>query len=166
MENQFPSLLQPINYVETEIPNFHFLHKESTSTGSPLHLHFVLVLLSALLDIWVGMALYFSSACFSGLSLRKPQAAPVRAMASESSVAVRNEEEEKVKLGGSELKVTRLGIGAWSWGDTSYWNNFEWDGELLQLWYCEKKFELFYFQYLILWKNEDSFGVWTLICLN
>ncbi|XP_019193879.1 PREDICTED: uncharacterized oxidoreductase At1g06690, chloroplastic isoform X2 [Ipomoea nil] len=73
------------------------------------------------------MALYFSSACFSGLSLRKSQVAPVRAMASESSVAVRIGEEEKAKLGGSELKVTKLGIGAWSWGDTSYWNNFEWD---------------------------------------
>lgn len=35
--------------------------------------------------------------------------------------------EEKVKLGGSDLEVTKLGIGAWSWGDTSYWNNFEWD---------------------------------------
>ncbi|CAN6440308.1 unnamed protein product [Victoria cruziana] len=34
---------------------------------------------------------------------------------------------DKVKLGGSELKVTKLGIGAWSWGDTTYWNNFDWD---------------------------------------
>ncbi|CAO2814156.1 unnamed protein product [Amaranthus hypochondriacus] len=34
---------------------------------------------------------------------------------------------EKIKLGGSDLEVTKLGIGAWSWGDTSYWNNFEWD---------------------------------------
>ncbi|XP_057525934.1 uncharacterized oxidoreductase At1g06690, chloroplastic [Amaranthus tricolor] len=34
---------------------------------------------------------------------------------------------EKIKLGGSDLDVTKLGIGAWSWGDTSYWNNFEWD---------------------------------------
>lgn len=39
-------------------------------------------------------------------------------------------QEEKVKLGGSEVKVSRLGIGAWSWGDNIYWNNnsFEWDG--------------------------------------
>ena len=35
---------------------------------------------------------------------------------------------EKIKLGGSDLDVTKLGIGAWSWGDTSYWNNFERDG--------------------------------------
>ncbi|XP_074273328.1 putative oxidoreductase At1g06690, chloroplastic [Silene latifolia] len=35
--------------------------------------------------------------------------------------------EGKVKLGGSDLEVTKLGIGAWSWGDTSYWNNFQWD---------------------------------------
>ncbi|KGN54951.1 uncharacterized oxidoreductase At1g06690, chloroplastic isoform X2 [Cucumis sativus] len=36
-------------------------------------------------------------------------------------------QEEKVKLGGSELKVSRLGIGAWSWGDNSYWNDFGWN---------------------------------------
>ena len=36
--------------------------------------------------------------------------------------------EEKVKLGASAVEVTRVGIGAWSWGDTTYWNNFEWDG--------------------------------------
>ncbi|KAK4484319.1 hypothetical protein RD792_006896, partial [Penstemon davidsonii] len=28
--------------------------------------------------------------------------------------------------------VTRLGIGAWSWGDTSYWNNFDWDDRKLK----------------------------------
>ncbi|CDP16053.1 unnamed protein product [Coffea canephora] len=75
------------------------------------------------------MALHFisSSAClFSGLSQRK--ALRVRAVASEDATAVKTVgEEDKVKLGGSDLKVTRLGIGAWSWGDTSYWNNFEWD---------------------------------------
>ncbi|KAL7000529.1 hypothetical protein U1Q18_001681 [Sarracenia purpurea var. burkii] len=43
------------------------------------------------------------------------------------AVASTETEERKTKLGGSELKVTRLGIGAWSWGDTSYWNNFDWD---------------------------------------
>ncbi|GAB4842830.1 hypothetical protein Ancab_012807 [Ancistrocladus abbreviatus] len=36
--------------------------------------------------------------------------------------------EQKLKLGGSNLEVSRLGIGAWSWGDTSYWNDFERDG--------------------------------------
>ncbi|KAF6147320.1 hypothetical protein GIB67_009803 [Kingdonia uniflora] len=40
--------------------------------------------------------------------------------------------EDKVKLGGSDLKITKLGIGAWSWGDTSYWNNFEWDDRKLK----------------------------------
>lgn len=73
----------------------------------------------------------------------------MRAMASESSVAVRIGEEEKVKLGGSELKVTKLGIGAWSWGDTSYWNNFEWDGELLQPRNCEKDLNFSLFSVLI-----------------
>ena len=76
------------------------------------------------------MALHFisSSAClFCGLSQRK--ALRVRTVASEDATAVKTVgEEDKVKLGGSDLKVTRLGIGAWSWGDTSYWNNFEWDG--------------------------------------
>ena len=42
-------------------------------------------------------------------------------------------QEEKVKLGGSELKVSRLGIGAWSWGDNSYWNDFGWNGRFHEL---------------------------------
>lgn len=54
----------------------------------------------------------------------------VRAVASERPPAPSKIEEEKVKLGGSDLRVTRLGIGAWSWGDTSYWNNFQWDGRV------------------------------------
>ncbi|KAK9086116.1 hypothetical protein Sjap_026527 [Stephania japonica] len=48
-----------------------------------------------------------------------------------SSAIVRTEE-DKVKVGGSDLKVTKLGIGAWSWGDTSYWNNFQWDDKKLK----------------------------------
>lgn len=50
------------------------------------------------------------------------------AAAESTSVGVKSSE-DKVKLGGSDLKVTKIGIGAWSWGDTSYWNNFEWDGQ-------------------------------------
>lgn len=46
----------------------------------------------------------------------------------DSSVAPAITEESKVKLGGSDLKVTKLGIGVWSWGDNSYWNDFQWDG--------------------------------------
>ncbi|XP_011100373.1 uncharacterized oxidoreductase At1g06690, chloroplastic [Sesamum indicum] len=77
------------------------------------------------------MALHFSSACFSAFSRSKVPA--VRAVASDQgSVVVKTAEEEKVKLGGSELKVTGLGIGAWSWGDTSYWNNFDWDDRKLK----------------------------------
>ncbi|KAK4437442.1 putative oxidoreductase, chloroplastic [Sesamum alatum] len=77
------------------------------------------------------MALHLSSACFSALSRSKVPA--VRAVASDqASVSVKTAEEEKVKLGGSELKVTGLGIGAWSWGDTSYWNNFDWDDRKLK----------------------------------
>ncbi|ONI17801.1 hypothetical protein PRUPE_3G179600 [Prunus persica] len=67
------------------------------------------------------MAMHVSSACFSVFSHRRVH--KIRAVASENVTT----EDDKVKLGGSDLKVTRLGIGAWSWGDTSYWNNFEWD---------------------------------------
>ncbi|XP_038899439.1 uncharacterized oxidoreductase At1g06690, chloroplastic-like isoform X2 [Benincasa hispida] len=56
------------------------------------------------------------------------------------AVAAANSEEygkleEKVKLGGSEVKVSRLGIGAWSWGDNIYWNwnnCFQWDDRKLK----------------------------------
>lgn len=70
--------------------------------------------------------MHVSSACFSALSERRVPR--VRAVASENVTT----EDDKVQLGGSDLKVTRLGIGAWSWGDTSYWNNFQWDGKLLK----------------------------------
>jgi hypothetical protein len=33
-----------------------------------------------------------------------------------------------VALGGSGVAVTKVIIGAWSWGDTTYWNEFQWDG--------------------------------------
>ncbi|EOX93071.1 NAD(P)-linked oxidoreductase superfamily protein isoform 2 [Theobroma cacao] len=71
------------------------------------------------------MAMSVSSACFSVFSYKKVNRR-TRAVASED-FAVTLKTEDKVKLGGSELKVTKLGIGAWSWGDTTYWNNFEWD---------------------------------------
>lgn len=77
------------------------------------------------------MALHLSSAapaCFA-VADRRARSRRVRAVVPGDSATLKAEEvvEEKVKLGGSDLKVTRLGIGAWSWGDTSYWNNFEWD---------------------------------------
>ncbi|ONK64958.1 uncharacterized protein A4U43_C07F31860 [Asparagus officinalis] len=50
----------------------------------------------------------------------------VRGVASESMPA-KKVEGGKVKLGGTEVKVTKLGIGAWSWGDTGYWNDSQWD---------------------------------------
>lgn len=56
----------------------------------------------------------------------------MRAVASEDYIALKTKEEKKVKLGKSDLEVTKLGIGAWSWGDTSYWNNFEWDDRKLK----------------------------------
>ncbi|CAF2261276.1 BnaA08g28720D [Brassica napus] len=56
----------------------------------------------------------------------------VRAVASGDSIAPAISEETKVKLGGSDLKVTKLGIGVWSWGDNSYWNDFQWDDRKLK----------------------------------
>ena len=61
--------------------------------------------------------------------LRPPRAATSEATAVE-------EEEGKVRLGGSGVAVTKLGIGAWSWGDTTYWNDSEWDGTCLPLCLC------------------------------
>lgn len=73
----------------------------------------------------MAMNLSSSTACFSVFSYKKVNR--IRSVASGDSAALKTEE-NKVKLGGSELKVTKLGIGAWSWGDTTYWNNSEWDG--------------------------------------
>ncbi|PIA30227.1 hypothetical protein AQUCO_05700145v1 [Aquilegia coerulea] len=57
----------------------------------------------------------------------------IRAIASsEDLVTLSTSGEDKINLGGSDLKVSKLGIGAWSWGDTSYWNNFEWDDRKLK----------------------------------
>ncbi|KAF7140356.1 hypothetical protein RHSIM_Rhsim06G0137600 [Rhododendron simsii] len=68
------------------------------------------------------MALQISSGFFAAAAPFSPRRVQrIRAVASTET------EEGMAKLGGSELKVTKLGIGAWSWGDTSYWNNFEWD---------------------------------------
>uniref|UniRef100_A0A803QLG4 NADP-dependent oxidoreductase domain-containing protein n=1 Tax=Cannabis sativa TaxID=3483 RepID=A0A803QLG4_CANSA len=71
------------------------------------------------------MAMHVSNACFSVFSHGRVQR--IRAIASEDFATLKTEENNKVKLGNSDLKVTKLGIGAWSWGDTSYWNNFDWD---------------------------------------
>ncbi|KAJ4800041.1 NAD(P)-linked oxidoreductase superfamily protein [Rhynchospora pubera] len=55
-----------------------------------------------------------------------------RAVASSSEASTTTREEDKVKLGGSDVKVSKLGIGAWSWGDTTYWNDFQWDDRKLK----------------------------------
>ncbi|KAI8551565.1 hypothetical protein RHMOL_Rhmol06G0196100 [Rhododendron molle] len=68
------------------------------------------------------MALQISSGFFAAAATFSP-----RRVQRIGAVASTETEEGMAKLGGSELKVTKLGIGAWSWGDTSYWNNFEWD---------------------------------------
>ncbi|KAL6650537.1 hypothetical protein ACP70R_009462 [Stipagrostis hirtigluma subsp. patula] len=56
---------------------------------------------------------------------------PPRAEAATTAAAVA-EEEGKVRLGGSSVAVTKLGIGAWSWGDTTYWNDSQWDDRRLK----------------------------------
>ncbi|KAI9114551.1 hypothetical protein K1719_014249 [Acacia pycnantha] len=71
------------------------------------------------------MALHFTSACLSSF-LGHSRVHRVKAVAFKGSATLMTEEEKEVKLGGSELKVTKLGIGAWSWGDTTFWNNFQW----------------------------------------
>ncbi|KAG2639847.1 uncharacterized oxidoreductase At1g06690, chloroplastic-like [Panicum virgatum] len=55
-----------------------------------------------------------------------------RAVASDAAPAAAREEDGKVALGGSGVAVTKLGIGAWSWGDTTYWNEFQWDDRKLK----------------------------------
>ncbi|GJN24486.1 hypothetical protein PR202_gb12228 [Eleusine coracana subsp. coracana] len=57
---------------------------------------------------------------------------PPRAVASDAAATMAKEEEGKVMLGGSGVPVTKLGIGAWSWGDTTYWNEFQWDDRKLK----------------------------------
>lgn len=87
------------------------------------------------------MALHTSVSCpnflsLSGSNIRRVHPygkQTVKAVASsEDVVTLCTGEEDKIQLGGSDLKVTKLGIGAWSWGDTSYWNNFEWDDRKLK----------------------------------
>ncbi|KAJ6953127.1 hypothetical protein NC652_004961 [Populus alba x Populus x berolinensis] len=78
----------------------------------------------------MAMAMNVSSACFCVSSNRR-SVNRVRGVASEDFAASKIKE-DKVQLGGSDLEVTRLGIGAWSWGDTSYWNNFEWDDKKMK----------------------------------
>ncbi|KDP37746.1 hypothetical protein JCGZ_05236 [Jatropha curcas] len=66
-----------------------------------------------------------SGVCLSVLSHRR-RINKVRAVASDN-VSTPIIELDKVKLGGSDLRVTKLGIGAWSWGDTTYWNLSGWN---------------------------------------
>ncbi|GJY91342.1 uncharacterized oxidoreductase, chloroplastic [Tanacetum coccineum] len=83
------------------------------------------------------MALHFSTACNFGLSQKRVD--KIKAVASDGFVKVKSDEDNLVKLGGSDLKVTKLGIGAWSWGDTSYWNNFQWDDRKMKA--CKNAFD-------------------------
>lgn len=81
----------------------------------------------------MATAMNVTSACFY-LESNRRSVHSVRVVASKN-FSVSKTEEDKVKLGASDLKVSRLGLGAWSWGDTGYWNNSEWDGN-----YYESRF--------------------------
>lgn len=78
--------------------------------------------------------MHLSSACFSISPMNRCRIHRVSAVASED-YGTSTSQEEKVKLGGSELTVSRLGIGAWAWGDNSYWNDFGWDGKFRKVEY-------------------------------
>uniref|UniRef100_A0A0E0AJX5 NADP-dependent oxidoreductase domain-containing protein n=1 Tax=Oryza glumipatula TaxID=40148 RepID=A0A0E0AJX5_9ORYZ len=65
-------------------------------------------------------------------SRRAAAAAAVRPPRASGASAAAAVEEGKVRLGGSDVAVTKLGIGAWSWGDTTYWNEFQWDDRKLK----------------------------------
>lgn len=69
--------------------------------------------------------------CIPLLGPRRRAAAflPPRAVASDGAAV---EDGSKTVLGGSGVAVTKLGIGAWSWGDTTYWNDFQWDDRKLK----------------------------------
>jgi len=75
-------------------------------------------------------ALQVSGAGLPLLLVRRRRASfrPPQAVASDAAATTAREEGGKVALGGSGVAVTKLGVGAWSWGDTTYWNEFQWDG--------------------------------------
>lgn len=64
-------------------------------------------------------------------AFRPPQAVASNA-ATAAAEGTAREEGGKVALGGSGVSVTKLGVGAWSWGDTTYWNEFRWDDTKLK----------------------------------
>ncbi|CAM0905297.1 unnamed protein product [Alopecurus aequalis] len=70
--------------------------------------------------------------CLPLLGPRRRVAAflPPRAVTSDGAVV--EDGSSKAMLGGSGVAVTKLGIGAWSWGDTTYWNDFQWDDRKLK----------------------------------
>ncbi|WJX31895.1 hypothetical protein P8452_20282 [Trifolium repens] len=71
------------------------------------------------------MALHINSGCFTVMGHSRVQR--IRAVASDGSATTLKTVDDKVNLGGSDLKVSAIGIGAWAWGDTTYWNNFQWN---------------------------------------
>lgn len=82
------------------------------------------------------MALQVCICCTNGVGLshshRGSGGFRIRAVASEDVIKTKPAEVEKVKLGASDIKVTKLGIGAWAWGDTTYWNDSGWDDRKLK----------------------------------
>ncbi|CAN6242137.1 unnamed protein product [Urochloa humidicola] len=83
------------------------------------------------LQVAGGVACCCPTPLAGGVGLKRPLCRPHRAVAS-GAAAVVEEGEGKVRLGESGVAVTKLGIGAWSWGDTTYWNDSEWDDRRLK----------------------------------
>ncbi|KAG5246181.1 hypothetical protein OIU76_001642 [Salix suchowensis] len=103
-------------------------------------------------------AMNVTSACFYlGSSMRSVHG--VKVFASEN-LAVSKIEEDKVKLGGSDLKVSRLGLGAWSWGDTGYWNNSEWDDTKTKA--AKSAFDVSIDGGITLFDTAEVYGSWLL----
>ncbi|GAU21586.1 hypothetical protein TSUD_131700 [Trifolium subterraneum] len=71
------------------------------------------------------MALHINGGCFTVMGHSRVRR--ISAVASDGSATTLKTVDDKVKLGGSDLKVSAIGIGAWAWGDTTYWNNFQWN---------------------------------------
>eukprot|EP00246_Nothoceros_aenigmaticus_P002298 TRINITY_DN1313_c0_g1_i3.p1 TRINITY_DN1313_c0_g1~~TRINITY_DN1313_c0_g1_i3.p1 ORF type:complete len:373 (-),score=60.02 TRINITY_DN1313_c0_g1_i3:233-1351(-) len=68
-------------------------------------------------------------ATFQGQAPRWNQATSMKGRTCKVSAQVGSEvaDSTTVKLGKSSVEVTKLGIGAWSWGDTTFWNEGGWD---------------------------------------
>ncbi|KAG6774455.1 hypothetical protein POTOM_021808 [Populus tomentosa] len=106
----------------------------------------------------MATAMNVTSACFY-LESNRRSVHGVRVVASKN-FSVSKTEEDKVKLGASDLKVSRLGLGAWSWGDTGYWNNSEWDDAKTKA--AKSAFDVSIDGGITLFDTAEVYGSWLL----